>query len=96
MERSAPVSRVERARWRRWGDVVGVGRRALRVRSWRFAFVRREAILGAEGGGWDWSWVSVVVRSVVDIVCDDGGGGGRGGCGFGVFLVAELDAGIMA
>lgn len=68
MESRAPVSRVVRARARRWGEVFGVGRRAFRARSWRFAVERREAIFCGEGGGVDWRCERVVVRSVVDIV----------------------------
>lgn len=68
MESRAPVSSVVRARPRSWGGVLGVGRRALRWRSWRLAVERREAIFCGEGEGVDWSCVRVVVRSVVDIL----------------------------
>ena len=74
MEARAPVSRVVRARARRGAGAVGVGRRAFRDRSWRFARERREARVCGEGGGVEWSLVRVAWRSVVDMV----GGGGWG------------------
>lgn len=49
MERQADVSRVERARARREGGLVGEGSMAFSVRSSCFAVVRREGML--EGGG---------------------------------------------
>lgn len=47
---------------------MGVGRRAFSSRRFRFALERREAILSEDGGGWEWSWESILVRSEVDIV----------------------------
>lgn len=76
--------------------MVGVGRRALRVRRCRFARERREAVFWGVGGGVEWRWARVVVRSVTDMV----GGFGEGGCGemmgiCGLLVLAEglLDAG---
>ena len=68
MESRAPVSSVVRASPRSCGEVLGVGRRAFRLRSCRLAVERREAIFCDEGSGVDCSWVSVVCSSVVDIV----------------------------
>ena len=51
MERRAPVSRVSRARCRICGDVEGVGRRALRCKSCRFADERRVEISEGDGEG---------------------------------------------
>ena len=70
MERRAPVSSVVRARCRSCGEVLGVGRRALRLRSCRLAVERREAILSGEGGGEDCSCVNVVFSPVVDMLGD--------------------------
>lgn len=78
--------------------MVGVGRRALRDRSWRLAVERREAIFLGEGEGVDWSCERVVVSSVVDIVGILGGVcervGGCLGCGIliaGAFLVDAVE-----
>lgn len=68
MERRAPVSRVWRARERRSGGVVGVGRRAFNWRRCFLALVRREAILWGGGGGVDCRAERVDWRSAVDIV----------------------------
>ncbi len=68
MDIRAPVSKVSRARRRICGGVVGAGRRALSSSRFRFALERREAILSEDGGGWEWSWESTLVRSEVDIV----------------------------
>lgn len=76
MESRAPASRVVRPRASSWGEVLGVGRRAFRVRSWRLAVERREAIFCGEGGGDDCSWVRVVFSSVVDMLA-----GAAGACG---------------
>lgn len=81
MDRRAPVSRVLRARERCVGGVVEVGRRALRVRRWRFAVVRRVVMRSEEGGGWVVRVWRVDSRSDVG---DIFGGGGVGGCGGGV------------
>lgn len=70
MESKAPVSRVWRARWRRGGGVVGEGRRAERWRRCFLAVVRREDILGGEGGGVDWSWERVFSRAEVAMVVE--------------------------
>ncbi len=68
MESKAPVSSVVRASPSSWGEVLGVGRRALRVRSCRLAVERREAIFWGEGDGVDCSCVRVVFNSVVDML----------------------------
>ena len=68
MESKAPVSSVVRASPSSWGEVLGVGRRALRVRSCRLAVERREAIFWGEGDGVDCSCARVVFNSVVDML----------------------------
>ena len=70
MERSAPVSRTWRARYRSCGDVVGVGKRAFNCNSCFLAVVRREAIFCGGGGGELWRWERVVCRSEMDILGD--------------------------
>lgn len=70
MESRAPVSRVARPSPSSCGEVLGVGRRALRLSSWRLAVERREAIFCGEGGGDDCSCVRVVFNSVVDMFGD--------------------------
>lgn len=55
MESRAPVSSVVRASPSSWGEVLGVGSRALRLRSCRFAVERREEVFCGEGGGEDCS-----------------------------------------
>ncbi len=75
MESKAPVSSVVRASPSSWGEVPGVGRRALRVRSCRLAVERREAVFWGEGDGVNCSCVRVVFSSVVDML----GGAARAG-----------------
>lgn len=53
------------------GDgVLGVGRRALRARSWRLADERRDWVFEAEGGGLDWSSDRMLVRAEDAAVLD--------------------------
>lgn len=66
MESRAPVSSTCRARVRRCGEVEGVGSRALRVRSVRFALDRREAIFSGGGGGLEFNFKRREVRVEVD------------------------------
>lgn len=68
MERRAPVSSVVRASPNSCGEVLGVGRRALRFRSCRLAVERREAIFSGDGDGVDCRCVRVVFSSVVDML----------------------------
>lgn len=68
MERRAPVSRVCRARARIGEGVVGVGIRALRVRSSRLAEERREVILWGERGVGFCSWERISESFEVDMV----------------------------
>ena len=72
MERRAPVSRVWRDRWRRVGEVEGVGRRAFNWRSCFLAVVSSEAILCGEGGGVVCNWESVPCKAEVDMSAGSG------------------------
>ena len=72
IESSAPVSKTSRASVSSCGGVVGVGRRALRVRSVRLAVERREAIFSGGGDGVDFNWERSEVRFEVEAVILEG------------------------
>lgn len=86
MESRAPVSSVVRASPRSWGDVLGVGRRALSFKSCRLAVERREAIFCAEGEGVDCSCVMMVFSSVIDMLGNAAPACLTGESGFGCIL----------
>lgn len=91
MESRAPVSSVVRASPRSWGDVLGVGRRALSFKSCRLAVERREAIFCGEGEGVDCSCVRVVFSSVIDMLGNAAPACLTGESGFGCIL-AKIEA----
>ncbi len=76
MDSSAPVSSTERASFKCLGGVVGVGRRALRVRRCRLAMERREVVFDGGGGGLEFSSERIDVSSGVgsDIAGNEFGG----------------------